>query len=337
MAYNIDEIQSELIRFSKTSGPKDIINSAIMSKDIHVNKLATTLPKIQGGFYNIQALMTHVVQAFQPRWQEFGDVQFRKKMLKNFRQKVNAGITPDEIMGSWIQEKYDEGKDLASKSISQHTIKMLAETIISDVNHLSVHGTYDATAAAALTPTFGASMNGLNTILTTLLADTDNPCFKVPVDAITDNNIVEVVTEFERALPSDYKVLSKSIVMSENNKERYLLNYEDTYGQNTDYTRTGAMKTRLGKRTIVAIPGLRDDVFYTTVDRNFFKLIDNITNPAKITDVQKLDYKLKIFGEFTLGYDFGINEIVVIADASATVRGLGDNDLNKLYYPNEFN
>ena len=337
VTYNIDEIQAELIKFKNTSGPKEIFNSAIMSKNIHVNSMATTVQKIQGKFHNIQALMGHVVQAFSPKWEAMGNIQFRKKQLRNFHQKVNLEILPAEIISSWLESMYDEGKDLKDKSISRHTVNMLGEKLISDVNYLSVDGQYDEAGIAATPQVFGSSMDGLNTITSKMLANTENPCFRIPIDAITDNNIVDMVTEFERALPSAMKPLLKEVRMSENNKERYSLNYEDTHGRNNDFNSEKGVKTRLGKRSIKGIPGFRDDLFYATIDRNFFRLIDRIENPARITDVQKFDYTLKIFGEFSLGYDFGINEVVVVADASSgAIRGLGDATLNKLYYPNEF-
>lgn len=336
ITYDIDQIQEELIKFKNTSGPREIINAAIMSKSIAVNSLATTVSKIQGSFHNIQALMGNVVQGFKPEWQEMGSVQFRKKQLKNFHQKVNIPIVPAEIISSWLEARYEEGKALKDKSIARHTLGMLAEKIISDVNFLSIDGVYDEAGVNATPQVYGSSMNGLNTILAYLLANTENPCFKIPIDAITDNNIVDVVTSYERRLPQQYKQFCEKIVMSVNNKERHSLNYEDTYGRNNDFNNEKGVKTRLGKREIVGLPGLRDDVIYSTIDRNFYRLIDRVENPARITDIQKEDYKLKIFGEFSLGYDFGVNEVVIVGDPTAGVnRGLGDNTLNKLYYPND--
>jgi hypothetical protein len=45
-------------------------------------------------------------------------------------------------------------------------------------------------------------MDGLNRIHTALLANTDNPCFKIETDAITDLNILEVVLDFEKEFQS---------------------------------------------------------------------------------------------------------------------------------------
>jgi hypothetical protein len=92
--------------------------------------------------------MGHVVQAFALH--ETADVQ---EAVENYHQKVM--LSPAEILGSWIQQKYDEGVELKDKTISKHVMTMLTAKIISDVNILSVKGIYNAA-----TPTvFGASMD----------------------------------------------------------------------------------------------------------------------------------------------------------------------------------
>jgi len=96
------------------------------------------------------------------------------------------------------------------------------------------------------------------------------------------------------------------------------------------------MRTRLGERTIVGITGMNANQISATIDGNFVRMIDVVENPATITDVQKLDYKIKVFGEFTLGYDYAVNELVMMStSALGAVRGLGSATLNALYYPEE--
>jgi hypothetical protein len=76
-------------------------------------------------------------------------------------------------------------------------------------------------------------MDGLNRIHTALLANTDNPCFKIETDAITDLNILEVVLALKN--PEQYKSAIKDLKMSVTNAQNYKLLYEDLYGKNTDY------------------------------------------------------------------------------------------------------
>jgi hypothetical protein len=90
-----------------------------------------------------------------------------------------------------IQQKYDEGVELKDKTISKHVMTITAK-IISDVNILSVKGIYNAATPTVLVRQW------MNRIHTALLANTDNPCFKIETDAITDLNILEVVLAFEK-------------------------------------------------------------------------------------------------------------------------------------------
>lgn len=329
MSVNIDQILEETKRF-KDQNPT-ILNGMIMSSEILLNKIARLVPKIRGEFATVNSLMGHVVQQFSTTWTETADVQFRGKQLKNYHQKVNFAFTPAEVIGSWIEQKYDEGVELKDKSISKHVMTMLAAKVISDVNLLSVTGVYDA----AQPTVFGKSMDGLNEIHRKLLLNVVNPCFVIPTDAIDANNILDVVLDFERSIPKQYKSLIKNIKMSDTNAENYSLKYEDVYGKNTNFTDAKGLITRLGKRAIVSIPNMSDAVIEATLEGNLVRMIDVIENPGTITDVQKLDYKIKVFGEFTLGYDYAVNELVILNSPTLLVRGLRNATLNALYYPEE--
>jgi hypothetical protein len=329
MSVNIDQILEETKRF-KDQNPT-ILNGMIMSSEILLNKIARLVPKIRGEFATVNSLMGHVVQQFSTTWTETADVQFRGKQLKNYHQKVNFAFTPAEVIGSWIEQKYDEGVELKDKSISKHVMTMLASKVISDVNLLSVTGVYDA----AQPTVFGKSMDGLNEIHRKLLLNTDNPCFVIPTDAIDDNNILDVVLDFEKSIPKQYKSLIKNIKMSDTNAENYSLKYEDLYGKNTNFTDAKGLMTRLGKRSIISVPNMSDARIEATLEGNLVRMIDVIENPGTITDVQKLDYKIKVFGEFTLGYDYAVNELVILNSPTILLRGLRNATLNGLYYPEE--
>lgn len=329
MSVKIDQILEETKRF-KDQNPT-ILNGMIMSGEILLNKLARLVPKIRGEFATVNSVLGHVIQQFTPTWTDMADVQFRGKQMRNYHQKVNFSFTPAEIIGSWIEQKYDEGVTEKDKSISKHVMTMLQNKVISDVNILSVTAKFDATKPNV----FGFSMNGLNEIHKQLLVNTENPCFIIPTDAIDENNILDVVLEFEKGIPKDYKSTITNIKMSDTNADNYSLKYEDVYGKNTNYTDEKGLRTRLGKRRIVAIPRMSDNIIEATLDGNLVRLIDVIENPGTITDVQKLDYKIKVFGEFTLGYDYAVNELVILNSSTVSERGLRNAELNKLYYPEE--
>ena len=224
---------------------------------------------------------------------------------------------------------YAEGKDLKDMPISKYIIETeLMPKVVDNLQYLSVNGVYDA----ARLKEFGFSMNGIVQLLADMTAEdvTGNPCFMIPLSALTDTNIVSQVTAFERALPSKFKGQIKKIFMSENNAERYILDYEDKFGQNK--FQNDVLKTRLGKRVIVGLPGADDDFIFATTENNFRNLSDMIENPPQITDIQKQDYTLKIFMEWEKGYDFLINQAVMVANYADARYGLGSTELNQKYY-----
>ncbi len=330
---NVEQIRKELLRYIAKK-PK-LLQAAILSAEILLNNYARTITKVRGEYPTLHSLIGHVVQGFNSqKWTPFGEVQFRKKIMQNYHQKVDFTLDPAEIIGTVLEVMYDEGKPLAQKSISKHAIDLLLAKIISDVNILSVSGVYDASKIGLDSPEFGYSMDGLNTIIEKGLANTENPYFLIPGDAITETNIIDVYTAYERNLPELVKNRVTKLFVPAVDAETYKLAYEDKFGDNK--FQNNSLKTRLGNREIVAIPGLKKGTIASTIDNAFVKMVDIIDNPANITDVQVDKRILNILGEFTLGYDFAINELTYVhtVDGSKN-RGLNNADLNKLYYPEE--
>ena len=324
----IDDVVKELNTY--LSHNPNLISTALNAQMSTLDKHTKPITKVKGNFPQGSTLLTNVVQGFKPEWSELGALQIEHKILKNYHQKVNFPIIPAEILSSYWADLYAEGKKPEDMPISKYIIeKELLPKVISDMAHLEVKGVYNP----ATLQTFGSSMNGIEKILTDLFAavvGTDHTAFKIPLTVLTDANIVDQVTAFERQLPSLLKSKITKIFMSENNVERYILDYEDKFGQNK--FQDNQLKTRLGKREIVAIPFMETDDIFTTTDSNFVRLIDVFDGKPAITDVQKQDYKVKIFMEFWKGYDFLINELVVISNFTDAIYGLGSQALNQKYY-----
>ena len=326
----IDDVVKELNTFL-VNNPK-LVAAAINRAEIPLDKHTKPLTKVKGKYPQAHTLMTDVVQGFGTEWNELGVLRIQHKILVNYHQKVNFAIIPAEILSSYFAELYAEEKKPEDMPISKYIMdNELLPKVIDNLEWLSVNGVFDA----AKLDQFGFSMNGIVKILADMKAAVADAAFKVPtpfkipINALTDTNIVDQLTAWERKLPSKMKRKFKKVFMSENNMERYILDYEEKFGQNKFQGDT--LKTRLGKREIVMIPGMEtDDIFTTTVD-NFRRLIDVFDEP-KITDIQKLDYKVKVFMEFWKGYDFLIEELVCIANFSDTTYGLGLQAKNQLYY-----
>lgn len=323
----IDDVVKELNTY--LSHNPTLISSAINRATITLDKHTKPLTKVKGKYPQAHTLLTDVVQGFGTEWNELGAMQIKHKILKDYHQKVNFAIIPAEILSSYWAELYAEDKKPEDMPISKYIIENeLLPKVIDNLAYLSVNGEFDA----ARLDEFGFSMDGIVTILTKLKAAdpaTDPTPFKIPISTFTDTNIVDQLTAWERKLPSKIKSKIKKVFMSENNVERYIIDYEEKFGQNK--FQNNVLKTRLGKREIVAIEGMETDDVFATTENNFRRLMDVFDAP-KVTDVQKLDYKVKLFMEWWKGYDFLIDELVVIANFADATYGLGATAKNQLYY-----
>lgn len=309
----------------------ELIASSINRMDIALDAHTKPITKVKGLYPQGAALITNVVQGFAPVWNDMGSVQIDHKILVNYRHKVNFGFTPDEVQASYWAYLYEENKSIEDMPITKFVLEqMLLPKVVDDIAHLSVKGVYNGAALG----TFGNAMNGIEEVLANMFAGvpgTDHTPFKIPITALTDTNIVDQVTAFEKAIPSKMKSKIKKIFMSESNLERYIIRFEDQFATNIRIN-GDKTKTRIGNREIVGIPGMTTDDIFTTVDNNFVRLVDFFDGKPAITDVQKADYKVKYFMEFWKGYDFLVNELVLVANYTDAEYGLGSTPLNQKYY-----
>lgn len=298
-----------------------------------LDKYAKKVTKIKGSYQVLHSIMTHVVQGFASSWQELGEYAVKEKELKNFHQKVNFGFVPADVLSTFLADWYEEDKKPTDKEIAKRIVDWLLTQVQEDVEILSNIGEYDQAKAHGA---FGYSMNGLQQVYYNALADATNPTFKIPVNAITDENIYDVILAFERGLPKRFKKKIKTIHTSNNNLERYEIKYFEKHGVNPSYKDSDLLKAplRSAKRGLVG-HDVADDVLYATIDGNLLNLVDVIDNPTTFTDVQVADYKVKLFMEFWKGYDFLINQAVCTANFTDATRGLGDDAAMRLYYPSE--
>lgn len=328
---NLDAIKNEVIRYGDAN-PTDL-QRAVLSPEIVLNKLnPTPLGKVKGKWTFPSILIGHVVQNFSDKWTPYGMAQFVAKVAKNYHMKMNFPIFPYDVYGTWIEKMYEEDKKPNEMPISKYIMDtVLPPAIINDLSILSVNGVYDAAQVGSTTPTFGKAMNGINKIVTDMVANIVDPVFKIPTDAA--DNIVDRVTAFEMALPQHVKV--DFIVVSLAEFQQYVSLRETPSDKYIDFNDPQKGKTKFG-RTIIGIPGRTDGQILAWVSGNFFRLYDRKDNPATIDDVQVQDYMVKIFAQWHLGYDFAVNQYVFVETQDADdERGLNDATQNGLYFPGE--
>lgn len=327
---SITLIAAELKRLvvqNKLATRADFALATSPAVDAHCRKVT----KIKGTYQVLQSIMTHIVQGFAPVWNELGELSVSDKELKNYKQKVNFGFVPADVLSTALADWYEEGVTPTNQMIAKFIAKWILDKVGDDMELLSWIGEYDA----ANINLFGKSMNGWNKILELALANTVHPVYKIPLDAFTDENIYDGIQAFERGFPKILKNKIKKIFISENNLERFTIAYQEKFNNSPNMKDSDKIKSPLGKRELVGFSNLADDKIFATVEGNMLNLIDVIDNPTSFTDVQVADYKVKMFLEFSKGYDFLMNECVCVGNFTGEEVGLDDPDLMALYYPHE--
>ncbi|MFL0106066.1 hypothetical protein [Tenacibaculum maritimum] len=329
---NVDEIKNEIVRYGKANPMA--LQPAILSREIMLNRYAKPLGKVKGKWTIPYILFGNVVQAFSDKWTPYGEVQFAKKVAKNFHQKVNFPINPYDVYGSWVEDLFEEEKKPADMSISKYIVDMVRKQIISDLDTLSISGKFDSAQVGTTTPEYGKSMDGLNKVVDEMVSDTENPVFFIPVDASLANSPVDRVTAYEKNLPTKGKI--SNIFISLEEFYEYVEQRETPSDKYIDFNDPQRGKTKFG-RNIVGVPGLKKGRIVSFYDGNLFRLYDRKDNPATIDDVQVQDYIIKLFSQWHLGYDFAINQYCFVETADAAKnRGLNNTEQNKLFYPNQY-
>lgn len=322
----ITQLQSELGAYNRKNNRAVV--PFVYNGQSQLSKYAKKVSQVNGEFPVSTSVTGHVVQAFRAQWDAMGETRFKANILKAFRQKVNFPITPNDIYPSWLGDLYTEGMKPADMPISKYIIeKELGPAVKRDLGILEITGVYSAGDQS-----FGVSMNGIQKVIADGIADTDNPMVRNVINPITESNVVDEIKKFEKYIINKLPVIAPMITkiyMSRNNSVRYKEKYEQTYGTNMDYAPSGALKTKLLGLEIVPLDYASDSLIFCTPDGNLLKLIDAIEEP-RITDVQALDYTVKVFMDFTLGFNFAYNQMVIAATYSGN-SGLATD--HEQYYP----
>ena len=327
MAISVTQLAAELGAYTRANNKQ--IRQMAYQKTVTA-KYMRLITSIKGRFEALQSLTGRLVQGFTAVWTPLGTTEFRVNPLVNFQQKVNYPFRPAVINQSWISFLYNEDKKPADMPIAKYLIDMeIMPAVARDREWLMGKGVYDAGQLGV----FGKSMDGIATVITKgLAANSENPVYQIPLVPVTLANVVDQVNEFEQKIPTEVKALVDKIYMSETFVEQYALNFFKVYGVQPTYTPEGGLKTIVGKRQLIGLPSLNDtNVIFTTPDENFLRLIDINDDPI-ITDIQALDYDVKVFMEWWEAPSFWTNQMVIAGVIDGHIEGLAPAGVNEKYY-----
>ncbi len=323
---NIQKLTEALGAYIRANNKE--IRAMIYNVDSPLLSRARTITKVKGEFPAINSITTDVIQGFVAEWNAMGNTRITPNILKAYHQKVNFEFVPATIEASWLGDMNEEDLDLPEKSISKYIMeKELKPRAQDNVRHLIINGVYNGSALGV----FGNSMNGVIKMLADGVASADNPMYRIPIAVLTDSNAVDEVTKFERAIPSKFRRYIKEIFISTSDFGKYKLDYINQYGGVSWANESSTMKTAIYNIPLTPVDEMPEGApLWCTIQDNLLRLVDKFNAPT-VTDIQKLDYKVKIFMEFHLGVGFWTNQFVFVSVPTGSGSGLVSGE-NTLFY-----
>ena len=266
------------------------------------------------------ALMTEVSQQFTSKWTPKGAPKFTPVEIQYRRHKINVSIVPADILKSWLTYLYEQGKTVDQMPITKyiienHILPKVADDItlsmIGKGKFVEVENPQDGDEGSAAVD----SMDGYETIL---VEGRKNPnCkfnfFKAAANPfeMTDAELLAYVDSFVDAISP---LFAKRLVL--HCSPEFLTRYRRAdYNVNGKYTgEENAGQIRFTSFTLVPMESMYNSpILFATPKENFVMLVDYAAAERCINDIQRQDYAVKIFGEYSLSTGFLIAEAVYAA------------------------
>ena len=262
-------------------------------------------------------IMSEVSQQFTNKWTPKGTAKFTPLEIQYRRHKINVEIDPTEVIDSWLVDLYEQGKTpdqqpLVHYIVNTHILPKVSEDItysmIAKGKFKKANPAQEGEAGSAAVD----SMDGFETILVegkgkagcvmNFLKDA------VDVRTLSGKDLLDYVEKFSSAINPLF-ANNLPIYCSPEFLKAYEKADYDVYGKYTG-DKVGNV-IRFSKFRLIALDSMYDSpILFATPKSNFIELVDLSAAGACINDVQKANYKVKIFGEYSLSVGFAIAEAV---------------------------
>jgi hypothetical protein len=320
---NIDDIVTALGAYSRNASKE--IRSATLG-EIPTTKYFRTVNNVDDEYFLNHSITDRVVVGFDNVWAEKGTTKFKPNLVKARHFKVNFPIIPSNIWKTWMSYLANEKLDITQYPITKYIVQEIAKAINRDRDYLLCRGIYNSVDYATV---FGAAIDGINAILQAGIGD--GTMYKIPLAPFISSNAVSNVEGFARAIPVEVRGMMDYIFMSTAQLDAYKADYRNTYGMNTDYGRDNLVKEYFSGLEIVGLPNLANGRIFTTYADNRVRVVNNTDQPI-LNDVQKADYKVKLFYEWFEGLGFHINQHVMVSVSNAAGYSSGITNDASTYF-----
>jgi hypothetical protein len=275
----------------------------------------------------VQALTNSVLQQFTPQWTGTNRTKFKPLTIKNRRLKVNASVTPAEVLDSYMLYLYDEHLSPDQMPVTKYILENIVKPAILDDLEMRcvakgkyVEPSYDDNGKQITGLLPEDSMDGFETILVDNLTNAESGINYYPraktmseFKEMTDEEGLQWVADFAAFITPNMK---KGITKVYCSREFFTL-YSQWYksywakGSGVDDPDFGSRRIDFTHFKLTALDSMYGSpILFATPQQNFVMLRYRNLVPNIINDVQKHDYTVKFFGEFWFAPGFAIANAV---------------------------
>lgn len=267
--------------------------------------------------------LTEVSQQFTPAWTPKGSTKVTPIEIPYRRHKINVALVAADILNSWLQYLYEQGKKPSDMPIIKYIVENHVLPKVADDLTLSMVGKgkfvehNDGTAQDGDAGTAAKdSMDGIETILIEEYNSGKSKMnfYKHAEDytTLTDQQLLKYVENFVDAI-SPLFVGTFNVHCSPEFLTAYL---RADFAVNGKYT--GAVDAdgsiRFTKYRLAPMECMyKSKILFATSEGNMVMLVDYARAESCLNDIQLYNYLIKVFGEYSLSVGFRIAEAVYAA------------------------
>jgi len=323
---NVDDLVTQLGDYHRKHASE--IKKATLGKN-KITEHFKTVMDVSDEYWANHAVTNNVVAGFAATWVEMGTTKFKANKVQARHLKVNYPIIPSTVLESFAATMYNEGVDPTAMEISKFIMDDMMRAIERDRGYLLAKGIYDETDAPTV---FGASVDGIDQVLKNGILD--GTMYKIPLPAFASNTAASNVELFARSIPTELRGMIDKLFMSEGQLDAYKADFRDTYGQYADYNRDGLVKEYFTGLPIIGLPHCENGRVWATYAENRVHVMNKVSQPI-ISDIQKADYKIKVFADWFEGLGFHINQHVLVSTLDSAGYGSGIATDSAYYFVTE--
>lgn len=274
-------------------------------------------------FIATAAIHTEVSQQFTPEWTPKGSLAFTPIRIEYRRHKINEAIKPADLLSSWLLYLYEQGKSQAEQPFVRYVVtEHILPKVLEDITlSMIAKGKYNAVNVGSLSPGDAGSaakdsMDGIETILVEGKAGTNTAAKKINfyknaqnVLTMTDEQAHAYIDAFADAVRGQFVNKQIEIHCAPEVLTKYQRAEFKLTGVYTGKENDGSI--RFTSAVLVPMESMYNSPILFVTPKENMKMLVDLSHPENcINDIQKENYDVKIFGEYSLAVGFAIAEAV---------------------------